>query len=82
MREMENECYSMWSAQGIPVFPRGSVGWRQGVWIGGPGLDPYCWLGGWLAEGGGALGELGNISHQRRGQLGVEVGSQYIFHAD
>lgn len=32
----------------IQVSSRGSVEWRQGVWIGGPGLDPYCWLGvGW-----------------------------------
>lgn len=36
---------------GNQVFPRGSVGWRQGAWIGGPGLDPYCWLG--LAGRGG-----------------------------
>lgn len=71
-------------SRGILVFPWGSVGWTQGLWVGGPGLASYCWLGvGWqTGEGRGAQGELGNISHQRRGQLRVELGSQYIFHAD
>lgn len=47
-----------------------------------PRFGPLLLVGGWLAEGGGAQGELGNISHQRREQLRVEVGSQYVFHAD
>ena len=52
---------------GIQVSSRGSVEWRQGVRIGGPGLDPYCWLGVGWQRGRGAQGELGNISHQRQG---------------
>lgn len=62
-----------------PVFPRGSVGWRQGVWIRGPGLDPYCWLGVGWQRGRGAQGELGNISHQRQGQLGGLRGGHSTF---
>lgn len=39
------------------------------MWTGGPGLDPYCWLGvGWQRRG--ALGILGNTSHQWRGNWG------------
>lgn len=62
---MENECYSMWIEWGIQVLPKGGMGWRQGVWIGGPGLDPYCWLGVGWQRGRGTQVELGNISHQR-----------------
>lgn len=35
-----------------------------------PWLGPLLLVGGWLAEGERAQGELGNISHQRQGQLG------------
>lgn len=38
---------------GILVFPRGSVGWRQELWVGGLALASYCWLGvGWQRDGG------------------------------
>lgn len=47
-----------------------------------PWFGPLLLVGGLAGRGGEAQGELGNISHQRPGQLGVEVGSQYIFHAD
>lgn len=68
---------------GNQVFPRGSVGWRQGVWTGGPGLDPYCWLGvGW--QRGRGLRVNWETSHTK-GKGSWEAGgggSQYIFHAD
>lgn len=44
-----------------------------------PWLGPLLLVGGWLAEGERAQGELGNISHQRQGQLGGWGGGHSTF---
>lgn len=62
--------------------PWGSVGWRQGVRTGGPGLDPYCWLG-LAGRGGEGLRVNWETSHTKgKGSWEAGGGSQYIFHAD
>lgn len=77
---MENECYSVWIEWGIQVFPVGSVGWTQGVWTGGPGLDPYCWLGvGWQRGRGTQEQET---SHTKGEGSWGQGGHSTFFHAD
>jgi hypothetical protein len=44
------------------------MGWRQEVWTGRSWLGPLLLVGGWQ-RGRGTQVELGNISHQRQGQL-------------
>lgn len=66
---MENECYSMWAA-GESRYFLGQCGVEAGSVARRPWLGPLLLVGvGWQRERG-AQGELGNISHQRQGQLG------------